>query len=357
MKYEEVRCPKCNHVVEVDSSDEKGYCMDCGAEIEVRNAIAEYLQENKKILEGYIFAATTAITDKDGVEALDFIDAALNIDPDLPEAWICKMQATNVCARLDDLKVEEVISYGNNAINCADTIKKQEITDIVYRIFLGRAEQLLNDAIVLYNETEEITNKYSAGGNTNACLEADSLLYQRLTSVKSAALKFKRAVPVSSIREKEEYQEFVKSITIAYLESEEAKVCRLEIYKGKMEQFLLEMRERDLKEFADGIDDVSELEPKLRNTCWADSNGNFSAAGGCYIATAVYGNYRAPEVMVLRRYRDTVLANNAFGRIFIKIYYFLSPTVAKWLKDAKKMNKTVKSVLDKFVKHLMKEGF
>lgn len=357
MKYEKVRCPKCNHVIEVDANDEKGYCMDCGAEINISNAISEFSQENKKVIEGYIFAATTAITDKDGVEALEFIDAALNIDPELSEAWICKMQATNVCARLDDLRVEEVISYGDNAIRYADSVKEQEIKDIVYRIYLGRAEQLLNDAILLYNEIDEITNKYQSGIGTNACLQADSLLYQRLTSVKSAALKFKKAVPLSVIRGSEKYQELVKSVTIAYLESEEAKVCRLEIYKGKMEGFLLEMRENDLKEFADGIDDTSDLEPKLRNTSWADTNGNTSASGGCYIATAVYGNYRAPEVMVLRHFRDEILAKSLLGKTFIKVYYFLSPTIAKWLKDATRMNSVVKKLLDKFVKHLEKEGF
>lgn len=355
MSYSKARCPYCNHLIEVNTNDIEGFCMDCGKNIIVAEVIAGYKNEKVSRLEGLIFAATQALTEKDGVEAMKFIDEALNLEPELPEAWICKMQATNVSARLDDLKIEEVITYGNNAIKYAETEKKQDVTDIVYHILLNRAEQLLDDAIVLYNETDEIKKKYDSGVGTNACLQADSLLMQRLTSVKSAALKLKKAVPAKVIEESEEYHALVKSVTIAYLESEEAKICRLEIYKAKMESFLLEMRENDLKEFSEGLSEVRDLEPKLRNTCWADSNGNNSLAGGCYIATAVYGNYRAPEVMVLRRYRDEVLAKSIVGRMFIKLYYLLSPTVAKWLKDTKRWNLFVKNLLDKWVEHLRKE--
>ncbi|MBR5566415.1 MAG: hypothetical protein IKW08_09705 [Roseburia sp.] len=70
---------------------------------------------------------------------------------------------------------------------------------------------------------------------------------------------------------------------------------------------------------------------------------------GCYIATAVYGGYEQPQVLVLRKFRDEVLKKNFFGRLFIKIYYALSPNVAKKLKNHNQINMKVKYVLDKFV--------
>ena len=73
---------------------------------------------------------------------------------------------------------------------------------------------------------------------------------------------------------------------------------------------------------------------------------------GCYIATAVYGSYDAPEVITLRRFRDETLRNTAFGRWFIRTYYRLSPPVAEKLKDAKHINALVRSVLDKWVEKL-----
>ena len=43
--------------------------------------------------------------------------------------------------------------------------------------------------------------------------------------------------------------------------------------------------------------------------------------GNCFIATAVYGSYDHPSVLVFRDFRDGVLAKNLFGRLFIKTYY------------------------------------
>ena len=73
---------------------------------------------------------------------------------------------------------------------------------------------------------------------------------------------------------------------------------------------------------------------------------------GCYIATALYGSYDAPQVMVLRRFRDEVLSCTALGRWFIRTYYRFSPPIAEHLKDAKWINRLVRSILDKLVSKL-----
>jgi DNA-directed RNA polymerase subunit RPC12/RpoP len=75
---------------------------------------------------------------------------------------------------------------------------------------------------------------------------------------------------------------------------------------------------------------------------------------GCYIATAVYGSYDAPQVMKLRRFRDNTLANSLIGRMFIKTYYRLSPPIANRLKNMKSLNNFVRRILDRFIVHLDK---
>lgn len=50
---------------------------------------------------------------------------------------------------------------------------------------------------------------------------------------------------------------------------------------------------------------------------------------GCFIATACYGTDTAPEVLTLRVFRDNVLLSSKTGRVFVKIYYLLSPPIAK----------------------------
>lgn len=75
---------------------------------------------------------------------------------------------------------------------------------------------------------------------------------------------------------------------------------------------------------------------------------------GCYIATAIYGSYDAPEVLVLRKYRDSVLRKHFIGRIFISTYYTISPYFAKNLKGDTIINKIIKHLLDKIISHITK---
>lgn len=73
---------------------------------------------------------------------------------------------------------------------------------------------------------------------------------------------------------------------------------------------------------------------------------------GCYIATAVYGSYDAPQVLTLRRFRDEQLKKTALGRLFIRVYYRLSPPAAARLRNARHVNRLVRRCLDRWVQHL-----
>lgn len=48
----------------------------------------------------------------------------------------------------------------------------------------------------------------------------------------------------------------------------------------------------------------------------------------CYVATAAHGGANAPEVVVLRAYRDAELLTNPYGRAFTKAYYAVGPIPA-----------------------------
>lgn len=72
-------------------------------------------------------------------------------------------------------------------------------------------------------------------------------------------------------------------------------------------------------------------------------------SGGCFIATFVYESYDAKEVLVLRYYRDSVLAKSKLGVIFIKVYYFLSPSFVNIFSHIPVTRKIIKVVMDKIV--------
>lgn len=77
---------------------------------------------------------------------------------------------------------------------------------------------------------------------------------------------------------------------------------------------------------------------------------------GCYVATCVYGSYDCPQVWTLRRYRDNSLAQSAWGRTFIKVYYAVSPTLVKWFGNTAGFQKMWKGILEKKVRKLNESG-
>ena len=81
-----------------------------------------------------------------------------------------------------------------------------------------------------------------------------------------------------------------------------------------------------------------------------------SSSGGCYIATCVYGSYDCPEVWTLRRFRDYTLASTWFGKLFIKCYYAISPTLVKRFGETKWFHSFWKAKLDKLVFRLNSKG-
>jgi hypothetical protein len=64
---------------------------------------------------------------------------------------------------------------------------------------------------------------------------------------------------------------------------------------------------------------------------FAKADDNKSRSKSCYIATAVFGANDARQVRELRAYRDRVLMPSAIGRVFVRAYYAVSPSVAKRL--------------------------
>ena len=96
------------------------------------------------------------------------------------------------------------------------------------------------------------------------------------------------------------------------------------------------------------------------NLCQACYKKGINETGGgrkgCYIATVCYGSEFAENVKLLKFYRDHILNNNVSGRTFIKIYYTISPSLSKSLRNKELLNKLIRYfILDPFVARIKKK--
>lgn len=128
------------------------------------------------------------------------------------------------------------------------------------------------------------------------------------------------------------------------------------------------IREKNLKYAERAIQYAPEqVKSKLRQQLQEDRNcissvrnGNIEqkvngSRGYCYIATAVYGSYSAPQVYTLRKFRDRVLMKNVAGRLFVKTYYRVGPSMARSIGKWHVLNIFVRKLLDRFVRALNKK--
>ena len=134
-------------------------------------------------------------------------------------------------------------------------------------------------------------------------------------------------------------------------------------YKCRLDKIVFENAD-NIDEITDSLFYMSEKIPeiiaseKFRNIFgkYLSIDEKVQNKNGCYIATCVYGSYDCPQVWRLRRFRDYTLDATWYGRLFIKCYYAISPSLVKWFGETKWFRGFWKFTLDKMVANLNKKS-
>lgn len=356
MKIVAAKCPNCGGVLEVDIEKDAAICKYCNTPFIVEKAIENYNitnnyttvnnttinAENINILLGdfdnFKKLAFEAWNGQDYESAYNYFSKATELRVEDIECRLYKALAFGWLSKFNNINVSFVSSTFKSVM--IDNIFNDSNQIISYLIkFNNVIVAVQNMSMKNYNENYSKSLLDTINSNLRICCNAYEILlciYEKYKLNESAS---------------KEYLLVLKNYAQCIAQLVAKKTCKLRQTGDAI---------MDYRSFI--IPDAAKFEKVLNNTekkiksLDSEYEGAKRKVGGCYIATCVYGSYDCPEVWVLRRYRDYTLDTTWYGRLFIKIYYKLSPQLVKSCGEKKWFQRYWKKRLDKKIAKLRKKG-
>lgn len=367
------KCTQCGANIEVDNSQEAGICKYCGTAFIVEKAINNYntyITNNNNFaganinvtginVDNLLVLAKNAREIGNNEEARDYYSRILEAQPTNCEALVGKGVCTLYSSNLANIRSDEMIGYIAKAIEYKrnDTNSSTEET---VKFTVESARELYAAATAIYQASHAHYNEYWK-------LESSAPeLWDRLGKVIKIFLFVVALTENKEIRQLEDaefcYLESMKFVVICCTD-----ICKQRQYVSGIVNpgQLLEMEEKTEikpneslhKTYMDLYDNMcSKIKEVDQSYQPQEINRNTQIKGACYIATCVYGSYDCPEVWTLRRFRDYTLDEVWYGRMFIKCYYAISPTLVKWFGKKVWFRNFWKKRLDEMVCRLNEKG-
>jgi ribosomal protein L7/L12 len=329
-----LKCPKCGNNISLDDQQEMGLCPNCGSQFPFQEAARLYMAElagkltpDEESTSGPVVFTTTTTT--------------IN-----GKTTIVNGQDENLSETMSQIFGS---SFKNPAFSTTPIpgYDLPEQTVLAIRLLVANGQKI--QAIKLFRE------------NTGAGLKEAKDVIDSLGSASTATAEPTTQTSGAGVV-KEPQTGNLDSTTIPGFTLEARTVdLILSLLANKQKiaaiKVLREATGVGLKEAKDAIDALdagrspgnSSVDKKFTEISRDDPAVKVSK---CYIATAVYGSYDAPQVRTLRRFRDEVLSRTMPGRAFIRTYYAVSPPIARRLENAGRVNRMVRRLLDRIVRRL-----
>ncbi len=366
------KCTQCGANIEVDDTKEAGICKSCGTAFITEKAITNYNNyvtnnfagANINVvganIDNLFILAKNAEEIGNYAEARDYYTRVLEIQPNNCEALIGKGVSSLYASNLNNIKSDELIGYISKAIEYKKKepdISQQEVNKYI----INSAQTLYKAATLVFQASKN--NYYQYWKLQNSAPE----YWDRLGKVINIFLYVMGLTEPPIIQQSKEgrfcYVEGMKFIVICCVE-----ICKQRQYVSGIinpGQLLEAEQKTDIKP-ADSMQQayinlhdnickkIRAVEPNYQPK--EAINRNKALKSACYIATCVYGSYDCPEVWTLRRFRDYTLDATWYGRLFIKCYYAISPTLVKLFGETTWFRRFWRSKLDKMVDNLNSKG-
>jgi tetratricopeptide (TPR) repeat protein len=320
MEFKAAKCPNCGGELQLPDNRETVKCMYCGGEVVVQKAIRDYAPQVN--IDNLLELAETAGIAGNYTEAIQYFSRVLEFDPKNYKSWFGKGLATAYLADYNSFDLDEAITYFYNATENAPNEKHEELK---YQI-----------GMAINNLCLEILRMVLKEGNLVFTPAQKSLL----TKISTYFILASKFCPTEIAT----YENAILSIkgSLDFDQDEEYYQSYNEVIKTLTKNAISNIPDLDLAQ------NETFLEVKAQSYLVKSSLPE-PKSQPCYIATAVYGDFNAPPVLTLRHYRDEALINTKLGRLFVKFYYTLSPSIVRWMEGKSHINLCVKRILDKVV--------
>lgn len=378
-------------------------CETCGTKYSVEEAKKMMVEGTVEVagtvkiddsakIANYYTIAESACDAGNQKEAENYCNKVIEIEPNNYKAWLLKGRAAGLQSTLDNIRLEESISCFCKAVDNAPEDQVKEVRKLARNEFSRLALALIKLCCDAYskNGSSDIKDKiwdivtpfveYSKPDLYTGCdylecdlpfmelgedegrdIEIDDIMSDMASEIFSATTDARWSAP-TSFSNYHGVRLLRKAIDIG-LDKEDGYREIISLLRNEK----LQCSTPSLKSYV--IEDIVKYQKKLREIDpsytedFEDSQqtsnqqtGNQQTNSGCYVATAVYGSYDCPQVWTLRRFRDYTLAKTWHGRLFIKTYYAISPTIVKWFGHTEWFKKMWKDKLDRMVANLNSVG-
>lgn len=373
------KCTQCGANIKVDDTKDAGICEFCGTPFVTEKVINNYntyvtnnfaganINVTGANADNLLKMAANAIEAENGLEALNYVNKALEANPESPRAWILKMKTVKLQDDLHNnqldtfsINVQETVTYGNKAIEYALSEEKEKVQQDVYIYYLELSEEYLRLVVNKAKDTDSLRQTRQSVIDSkealNELLNIDMNHMRTLTNIATSAYALKKSIPVEYIKKHKVVQEKLFDVVNLYVKFCCALTERMHIHRSSFNNETLEGQEENVEKFSEGLSDDQKSKIHFDMSTEKENNNMSSKSSGCYIATCVYGSYDCPEVWTLRRFRDYTLDSTWYGKLFIKCYYAISPTLVKLFGNTTWFKKFWKEHLDKMVMSLKEKG-